>query len=281
MEIFKEVEPIRAFLDFKRRNSVNSIGLVPTMGALHKGHLELIKSSKKENDLTIATVYVNPTQFNNPSDLAKYPRTFEQDVALLNQAGCDILFFPSNEVMYSAANPIKIDFGELDKILEGKFRPGHFSGVGLVVSKLFNIIQPTKAYFGQKDYQQFQVISSLVDQLMFPIKLECVPTVREEDGLAMSSRNLRLTPEMRLQALTLHKSLLLAKQLLLDGIEMSIVREKTIKLFQENEVAFEYIELADRKNLIPLNFVLDPKESVLLISGYVGEVRLIDNIFLV
>lgn len=281
MEIFKEVEPIRAFLDFKRRNSVNSIGLVPTMGALHKGHLELIKSSKNENDLTIATVYVNPTQFNNPSDLAKYPRTFEQDVVLLNQAGCDILFFPSNDVMYSAANPIKIDFGELDKILEGKFRPGHFSGVGLVVSKLFNIIQPTKAYFGQKDYQQFQVISSLVEQLMFPVKLECVPTVREEDGLAMSSRNLRLTPEMRLKALTLYNSLMLAKNLLLDGIEMTIVREKTINFFEENEVKLEYIELADRKNLIPLNFVVDPKESVLLISGYVGEVRLIDNIFLV
>jgi pantoate--beta-alanine ligase len=281
MEIFKEVEPIRAFLDFKRRNSVNSIGIVPTMGALHKGHLELIKSSKKENDLTIATVYVNPTQFNNPSDLAKYPRTFEQDAALLNQAGCDVLFFPSNEVMYSLANPIKIDFGELDKILEGKFRPGHFSGVGLVVSKLFNITQPTKAYFGQKDYQQFQVISSLVEQLMFPVKLECVPTVREEDGLAMSSRNLRLTPEMRLKALTLYKSLMLAKNLLLDGIEMTIVREKTINFFKENEVKLEYIELADRKNLIPLNFVLDPKDSVLLISGYVGEVRLIDNIFLV
>ncbi len=281
MEIFKEVEPIRAFLDFKRRNSVNSIGLVPTMGALHKGHLELIKSSKKENDLTIATVYVNPTQFNNPSDLAKYPRTFEQDVALLNQAGCDILFFPSNEVMYSAANPIKIDFGGLDKILEGKFRPGHFSGVGLVVSKLFNIIQPTKAYFGQKDYQQFQVISSLVEQLMFPVKLECVPTVREEDGLAMSSRNLRLAPEMRLKALTLYNSLQLAKNLLLDGIEMTIVREKTINFFEENQVKLEYIELADRKNLISLNFVLDPKDSILLISGYVGEVRLIDNIFLV
>jgi pantoate--beta-alanine ligase len=281
MEIFKEVEPIRAFLDFKRRNSVNSIGLVPTMGALHKGHLELIKSSKKENDLTIATVYVNPTQFNKLSDLAKYPRTFEQDVALLNQAGCDILFFPSNDVMYSAANPIKIDFGELDKILEGKFRPGHFSGVGLVVSKLFNIIQPTKAYFGQKDYQQFQVISSLVEQLMFPIKLECVPTVREEDGLAMSSRNLRLTPEMRLKALTLYNSLQLAKNLLLDGIEMTNVREKTINFFEENEVKLEYIELADRKNLIPLNFVLDPKDSILLISGYVGEVRLIDNTFLV
>lgn len=281
MEIFKEVEPIRAFLDFKRRNSVNSIGLVPTMGALHKGHLELIKSSKNENDLTIATVYVNPTQFNNPSDLAKYPRTFEQDVVLLNQAGCDILFFPSNDVMYSAANPIKIDFGELDKILEGKFRPGHFSGVGLVVSKLFNIIQPTKAYFGQKDYQQFQVISSLVEQLMFPVKLECVPTVREEDGLAMSSRNLRLTPEMRLKALTLHKSLMLAKNLLLDGIEMTIVREKTINFFEENKVKLEYIELADRKNLIPLNFVLDPTDSILLISGYVGEVRLIDNTFLV
>ena len=281
MEIFKEVEPIRAFLDFKRRNSVNSIGLVPTMGALHKGHLELIKSSKKENDLTIATVYVNPTQFNNPSDLAKYPRTFEQDVVLLNQAGCDILFFPSNDVMYSAANPIKIDFGELDKILEGKFRPGHFSGVGLVVSKLFNILQPTKAYFGQKDYQQFQVISSLVEQLMFPIKLECVPTVREEDGLAMSSRNLRLTPEMRLKALTLYNSLMLAKNLLLNGIEMTIVREKTINFFEENEVKLEYIELADRKNLIPLNFVLDPKDSILLISGYVGEVRLIDNTFLV
>ncbi len=281
MEIFKEVEPIKAFLDFKRRNSVHSIGLVPTMGALHKGHLELIKSSKKENDLTVSTVYINPTQFNNPLDLEKYPRTFEQDVALLNQAGCDVLFFPSNEVMYSMANPIKIDFGELDKILEGKFRPGHFSGVGLVVSKLFNIIQPTKAYFGQKDYQQFQVISSLVEQLMFPVKLECVPTVREEDGLAMSSRNLRLTPEMRLKALILYKSLMFAKDLLLKGIEMTIVREKTIELFEHSQVKLEYIELASRKNLIPLNFVLDPKDSVLLISGYVGEVRLIDNIFFV
>ncbi len=277
MEIFREVKPIRAFLEqFKNK----SIGLVPTMGALHQGHLELIKTSKKENNITVATIYVNPTQFNNPIDLEKYPRTMDRDILLLSDAGCDLLFCPSNEVMYALKSSLTFDFGQLDKILEGKFRAGHFSGVGLIVSKLFNVIQPTKAYFGQKDYQQFQIISNLVQQLMFNIALECVATVREKDGLAMSSRNLRLTQEMRARALVLYQSLTFAKQLLLDGMEMAMVREKTIKLFEQKEVKLEYIELADRKNLILLNFVVDPKESVLLISGYVGEVRLIDNIFL-
>jgi pantoate--beta-alanine ligase len=243
--------------------------------------LELIKSSKKENELTVATVYVNPTQFNNPSDLVNYPRTIERDIALLREAGCDILFYPSNEVMYSSADPIKLDFGALDRILEGKFRPGHFSGVGLVVSKLFNIIQPTKAYFGQKDYQQFQVISSLVDQFMFPIELECVPTVREVDGLAMSSRNLRLSPEMRGKALILFKSLNYAKEFLLNGGDMKSIRNSIQKEFDYQGVALEYLELASRKNLNGIDFVTEAKDSILLIAGYVGEVRLIDNIFLV
>jgi pantoate--beta-alanine ligase len=277
MEIFKEVNSIRAFLaQFKN----NSIGLVPTMGALHQGHLQLIKTSNKENKLTVATIYVNPTQFNNPADLDKYPRTLERDMALLNKAGCHVLFVPSNQQMYAAPSSLTLDFGALDKLLEGQFRPGHFSGVGLVVSKLFNIIQPSRAYFGQKDYQQFQVISALRDQLMFNLELECVPTVREADGLAMSSRNLRLSPEMREQALVLYRSLLLAKEMLLDGTAMSSVREKTTQLFQQNNVRLEYIELADRKNLMSQNFVDEPKQSIVLIAGYVGEVRLIDNIYL-
>ncbi len=281
MEIFEDVSQIRAFLDLKRRKSNISVGLVPTMGALHKGHLELIKSSKKENELTVATVYVNPTQFNNPSDLVNYPRTIDNDIALLKEAGCDILFYPSNDAMYSSANPIKLDFGSLDKILEGKFRPGHFSGVGLVVSKLFNIVKPAKAYFGQKDYQQFQVISSLVDQFMFPIALECVPTVREEDGLAMSSRNLRLSPEMRSKALILFKSLMYAKEFLLNGGDMKSIRNSIQKEFDYQGVTLEYLELASRKNLNGSDFVTEPNDSILLIAGYVGEVRLIDNIFLV
>lgn len=278
MEIFEKVRPIRAFLG---RYVNNSIGLVPTMGALHNGHLQLIKESKKENDLTIATVYVNPTQFNNTSDLDKYPRSIEKDIELLASEGCDVLFSPSNHEMYPKPSLLKMDFGQLDKMLEGEFRPGHFSGVGLVVSKLFNIIQPTKAYFGQKDFQQYKVLCKLVEELDFNINLECVPTLREEDGLAMSSRNQRLDAPMRAKAIVFYKALLRAKKLLLEGASMQLVRQD-IKHFCEAEsgVKLEYIELATRENLILTDNVNDANNLVLLIAGFVGEVRLIDNIFL-
>lgn len=280
MEIFTQIEPLRAYLKNQRKRKL-SIGLVPTMGALHSGHLTIINTSKAENDLTVCSIYVNPTQFNNAADLEKYPRILQKDSALLEAAGCDVLFAPRNEEMYSLPSQVKIDFGDLDKILEGKFRPGHFSGVGLVVSKLFNIVQPDIAYFGQKDYQQFAVITRLKEELLFDLKLKAIPIVREPDGLAMSSRNMRLTSEQRKTALVFYQSLLLAKQLLIDRMNWNQVQsEVKNKCEALPGVKLEYIALADRKNLNALDNVTVASEAVLLIAGYVGEVRLIDNILL-
>jgi len=280
MEIFTQIEPLRAYLKNQRKRKL-SIGLVPTMGALHSGHLTIINTSKAENDLTVCSIYVNPTQFNNAADLEKYPRILQKDSALLEAAGCDVLFAPRNEEMYSLPSQVKIDFGDLDKILEGKFRPGHFSGVGLVVSKLFNIVQPDIAYFGQKDYQQFAVITRLKEELLFDLKLKAVPIVREPNGLAMSSRNMRLTSEQRKTALVFYQSLLLAKQLLIDRMNWNQVQsEVKNKCEALPGVKLEYIALADRKNLNALDNVTVASEAVLLIAGYVGEVRLIDNILL-
>lgn len=278
MDIFSEIKPLRAFLDTKRDLHL-SIGLVPTMGALHRGHLELIRVSAQENDITVCSIYVNPTQFNNPSDLAKYPRTFEEDKEMLLSAGCNVIFAPLNTEMYKMPSNLRFDFGHLDKILEGEFRPGHFSGVALVVSKLFNIVKPTKAYFGQKDFQQYKVISKLAEELLFDISLSSVPIVREESGLAMSSRNTRLSESEKQDATVFYESLLLAKQLLLSGESIEAVK---IKAKQKCEaipsVRLEYLELADTEKLKPTQLVSG--NAILLIAGYVGEVRLIDNLLI-
>ena len=280
MEIFKEIGPLKAYLRSRKRGEF-SVGLVPTMGALHTGHLTLIKESKAENDLTVCSIYVNPTQFNNASDLAKYPRLLEKDSLLLSQSGCDVLFAPENTAMYASSSELKMDFGQLDKILEGKFRPGHFSGVGLVVSKLFNIVKPDIAYFGQKDFQQFAIISKLNEELLFGISLKAVSIVREEDGLAMSSRNLRLNEEERKRAVIFYQSLLHAKTCLTEGKNWtSIEAEVKNRCEALPGVKLEYITLADRKNLNSLHNVTVPNQAVILIAGYVGEVRLIDNILL-
>ena len=278
MDIFSEIKPLRAFLDTKRDLHL-SIGLVPTMGALHRGHLDLIRVSAQENDITVCSIYINPTQFNNPSDLAKYPRTFEEDKEMLLSAGCNVIFAPLNTEMYKMPSNLRFDFGQLDKILEGEFRPGHFSGVALVVSKLFNIVKPTKAYFGQKDFQQYKVISKLAEELLFDLTLSSVPIVREKSGLAMSSRNQRLSESEKQDATVFYQSLLLAKQLLLSGESIEAVK---IKAKQKCEaisgVRLEYIELADTENLKPTQLVSG--NAILLIAGYVGEVRLIDNLLI-
>ncbi len=278
MEIFNEIKPIRAFLNTQKKLS-RSIGLVPTMGALHAGHLELIRDSRKENDLTVCSIYVNPTQFNNAGDLEKYPRTLARDTALLQEAGCDVIFAPANTEMYASPSHLHFDMGHLDKILEGEFRPGHFSGVALVVSKLFNIVAPTRAYFGQKDFQQYKVITHLVNELMFDIELKSVPIVREASGLAMSSRNQRLNSEEKERATVFYKSLLLAKDLLKKGEPIIPVREKIKQLCEsEPAVRLEYFEWVDAANLKPSENV--SSQTILLIAGYVGEVRLIDNLLL-
>lgn len=276
MEIFNEIKPIRAFLTAQKKRG-KSVGLVPTMGALHDGHLELIRISRQENDLTVCSIYVNPAQFNNASDLEKYPRTLASDTALLEVAGCDAIFAPANAEMYSIPSQLHFDMGHLDKILEGEFRPGHFSGVALVVSKLFNIVAPTRAYFGQKDFQQLKVITKLVEELMFDIELKSVPIVREKSGLAMSSRNQRLNPEEKERATVFYRSLLLAKDLLKKGESIIPVREKVKQLCEsEPAVRLEYFEWVDTVNLKPAENV--SSQTILLIAGYVGEVRLIDNL---
>lgn len=252
------------------------IGFVPTMGALHAGHLSLINTAKAENDITICSIYVNPAQFNNPNDLAAYPVHLEKDTELLMAAGCDVLFCPAHSEMYPHQNNIRFDFGTLDKVLEGEFRPGHFSGVALVVSKLFNIVAPDRAYFGQKDFQQLKIVEKLVSDLNFNLSVRSVPIVREADGLAMSSRNARLTREQRSIATVFYESLKLAQQKIKQGEPMPEI-VTAIRAFCESKtgVMLEYLTLADHNlSLIPSPTL----GSVLLIAGYIGEVRLIDNL---
>ena len=280
MEIFKQIAPLKAFLK-EIRKAEKSIGLVPTMGALHSGHLALINASKVQNQATVATIYVNPTQFNNPSDLEKYPRSLDEDVAKLQKVGCDAVFVPENSEMYESMTHIKFDFGALGEVMEGKYRPGHFSGVALVVSKLFNIVQPHNAYFGQKDWQQFAIIQQVAKELKFDLSLHSVPTFREEDGLAMSSRNLRLNPKQRQYANVFYNALLSAKKNLQIGKNVSEVKHMVNEIVGEVEdVRLEYFEVADSKNLNVLEFVNGTEKPILCIAGYVGDVRLIDNMFL-
>jgi pantoate--beta-alanine ligase len=280
MEIFKKITLLRAYLE-KNRKTGNTIGLVPTMGALHKGHLALIEASKRDNSFTICSIYVNPTQFNNPADLEKYPRNIEQDVELLKKVGCDAVFCPENEEMYQEASILKFEFGNLDKVMEGKFRPGHFSGVALVVSKLFNIVAPDNAYFGQKDWQQFAIIRQVVSELKFDLTLHGVPTLREPDGLAMSSRNLRLNDMQRRSAIVFYQALIAAKENLKKGKEIATVKQLIEGMIRKTAgVTLEYFEVAESKNLNVLDSVNGAERPILCIAGYVGEVRLIDNMFL-
>lgn len=279
MHTFIEIGPLRAYLKHQETTH-SSIGFVPTMGALHRGHLSLIEASKKQNDITVCSIYVNPVQFNNPADLEKYPRTLEADLVKLRDAGCDAVFCPSNSEMYPQPGRLKFDFGPLDKILEGEFRPGHFSGVAIVVAKLLNIVQPERAYFGQKDFQQFKVISTLVEELKFNVELVCAPIVREADGLAMSSRNMRLTREERERAVILNRSLVKSRDKLLSGTPFSEVKKFVMAQCAEKNVKLEYLALVDRNDFTLRENIMNPDHIVILIAAYVGEIRLIDNIFL-
>jgi pantoate--beta-alanine ligase len=280
MEIFKQIHPLKAFLKDQRLLG-KSIGLVPTMGALHEGHIALVKASKQHNTLTVSSIYINPTQFNNPADLEKYPRTLPQDVDRLEKVGCDVLFCPDNHEMYAQKPFLKFDFSHLDKVMEGHFRPGHFSGVALVVSKLFHIVQPDQAYFGQKDFQQFAIIRQLVVDLQFNITLHCIPTLREPDGLAMSSRNLRLSVDERARAGVFYKALMIARQQLVSGDSIESVKELVAKTVnQQAETKLEYFELADSINLNLLDNVSGGERPIMCIAGYIGDIRLIDNMYL-
>ncbi len=256
-----------------------TIGFVPTMGALHEGHTTLIETARRDNDVVVSSIFVNPVQFNNPDDLARYPRTLEEDCQKLEAAGCDVVFAPSATEMYPESPLLKLSFGELETVMEGAFRPGHFNGVGIVVAKLFNMVQPDRAYFGQKDLQQVAVIRRLIRDLNFPVELIRCPTVREVDGLAMSSRNRNLTPAEREQAPTLFKALTLAHDLLTDGRSATEVKAAVTALFERNpDFRLEYVEVVNADTLQPVSETLAPGQTAICLAAHLGKVRLIDNL---
>jgi len=280
MKIFKHIAPLKEFLKELRLKG-KTIGLVPTMGALHKGHLALIKASQKENSHTVCSIFVNPAQFNNPADLRQYPRTMDRDTELLKEVQCDILFCPDNHEIYPVQPAVHLDFGNLDKVMEGEFRPGHFSGVGIVVAKLVHIVEPDRAYFGQKDWQQFAIIKQLVEQLNFNLKLYSIPTLREPDGLALSSRNLRLSSDLRPLAPVFFKALTQAREKLKAGEKIHDIKKFVREMVEERPgVKLEYFEVADSQNLKILENVNGASRPILCVAGTVGEIRLIDNLFL-
>jgi pantoate--beta-alanine ligase len=261
----------------KLRETGAKIGFVPTMGALHNGHGSLVKKAKEENDVVICSIFVNPTQFNDKNDLAKYPRTIEEDKRLLIENNCDILFIPSVEEMYPAPDSRIFDFGNLDKVMEGEHRPGHFNGVAQVVSKFFEIIQPDKAYFGQKDFQQLAIIKALVKQLKFAVSIIPCPIVREKDGLAMSSRNRLLAPEERENAPYIYQTLLKAKEL------AKTKPVEHVKEFVKNEIdknslmQLEYFEIISSESLQSVQNDRQ-EERTACIAVKMSNIRLIDNI---
>lgn len=260
------------------RGKGQSIGFVPTMGALHKGHTELMRIAKTQNPVVVVSIFVNPTQFNDSNDLQSYPRTLEQDLAKCEEAGVSIVFSPSVKEMYPTPEIQQFDFGSLDKVMEGKFRPGHFNGVGQVVNRLFGIVKPNKAYFGQKDFQQLVIIRKLVEIQNFDIEIVACPTVRENDGLAMSSRNALLTPEQRQIVPIISKTLFAAQNKGSNFNVKELVRWVKDQINSTPLLNVEYFEIADATTLKPIEKWSDAQQSVGCIAVRVGDVRLIDNI---
>ena len=281
MEIFKEIDALKQRLQ-KLRSQSKTIGFVPTMGALHQGHISLVEQAAKDNDITVVSIFVNPTQFNNKEDLEKYPRDPDADFALLEKNSCDIVFAPTVEEMYPEPDTRVFSLGKVAEVMEGKYRPGHFNGVCQVVSKLLNIVNPDRAYFGQKDYQQIAVVKALVRKYMPDFEGEIVscPIKRESDGLALSSRNVNLSPEQRQSALLISKTLFEAKRMADDNATQKQIRDFIKKnIATDANLCLEYVEIADKETLQPIDGEY-PKNAVICITVYDGKTRLIDNILL-
>lgn len=279
MQLFREVDTIRTYLANHENHLVK--GLVPTMGALHEGHMALLEASRKDNDLTICSIYVNPTQFNDTADLEKYPRNLEKDLELLDEAGCDAVFCPSDQAMYPRGreNVLQMNFRPIDQVLEGAQRPGHFQGVRLVVAKLLNIVEPDRAYFGQKDLQQFAVIQQLVSELFIPVELIRVPIVRNQHGLALSSRNQRLSPAEKQLAAQLSQSLQAARRQLQEGSDLDLIKQRAVShLNQYDGIKVEYLEAVSISDFRVVSEAAANQTVALCVAAWVGEVRLIDNI---
>ena len=255
-----------------------TIGFVPTMGFLHEGHLSLVRRAREENDIVVVSIFVNPTQFGPNEDYESYPRDFERDVKLLKELNVDVVFYPSVEEMYPKDFSTYVEETKLSRYLCGKSRPGHFRGVCTIVTKLFNIVRPTRAYFGQKDAQQFRVIKRMVRDLNMDVELVECPIVREHDGLAMSSRNIYLSDDERAQALALYNSLKLAENLIKNGERDAEVVKNAMKEFlsRYDKVKIDYVEIVDEETLEPVKHI--EGKVIVAIACWVGKARLIDNV---
>lgn len=279
MVLFNEILPLQSYLSEFKGSS--KIGFVPTMGALHRGHLSLVERAKKENDLVVASIFVNPTQFDRAEDLLKYPKTLESDKQLLNSVGCDVIFAPAVQEMYpEKIASQKFNFAGLDAVMEGKFRLGHFDGVGTVVKRLFDIVKPDNAYFGEKDYQQLMIVKKMVETEKITVNIIGCRISREPDGLAMSSRNKRLTEVQRLEAPLIYKSLQKAKAMFPDN-DLEKIKEMVSDKFFGNEILkLEYFEIADATTLMPADKKTEDKKYRGFIAVFADTIRLIDNIAL-
>ncbi len=277
MELIQTIHELRAKLDVLRGEG-KTIGLVPTMGALHAGHASLVKRAVAENDVVVVSDFVNPTQFNDKNDLAKYPRTLDADCRLLEACGVTFVFAPSVEEIYPEPDTRTFSYAPLDTVMEGKYRPGHFNGVCQIVSKLFLIVEPTRAYFGEKDFQQLAIIREMVRKYPFSLQIVGCPIVREADGLALSSRNARLSGEQRMQALQISKTLFAS----VDYAKVHSLAET--KAFVEKGIEdaeglrLEYFEIVDGNTLQPVSSWDESGYVVGCITVFCGDVRLIDNI---
>jgi pantoate--beta-alanine ligase len=277
MQLFDSIEAIRPIILEKRRQGL-SIGFVPTMGALHDGHLSLV-SKARECDVVVVSIFVNPKQFNNSNDLKNYPRNLESDLGMLD-GKCEIIFTPSDGDIYDDNQAVGVHFGGIAKSLEGEFRPGHFEGVGIIVAKLFNIIQPDYAYFGLKDLQQFVLIRRMVHDLSFPVRVVGCPTIRENSGLALSSRNQRLSAEGKEIASKVFTGLNIVKSSFEESKSLQECKDRAIEYFNQiNGLDLEYLEIAS-ENMQVLDEFDNSKEIAVCVAAYVEGVRLIDNLYL-
>ncbi|MBU3926898.1 MAG: pantoate--beta-alanine ligase [Bacteroidetes bacterium] len=277
MLVFKTIDETRKFVS-QARELDQTIGFVPTMGALHPGHLELMRRAKKENDVLVVSIFVNPIQFNNATDLKKYPRVLFKDMEMLKTIDCDAVFVPSVKEMYPEPINKTFDFGSLEKVMEGAFRPGHFNGVAIVVEKLFEIVEPHKAYFGEKDFQQLAIIKQLVEMERIPVEIIPCAIVREKDGLAMSSRNVRLSPEERAMAPRIFKVL---KEVAGKAGEMDpvLLQQWGMKQLQAEEAFdLEYFQIAEDVTLQTIINWQIGQGALAFVALKLGQVRLIDNI---
>lgn len=279
MFLAKKIDTLQDIIHQIRGNSPQTVGFIPTMGALHNGHISLIRKSKEAGHLTICSIYVNPTQFNQQEDFLKYPKTIVEDIIKLEEAGCDILFHPENSEMYPAGmKSIQADYGSITNTLEGFFRPGHFDGVVTIVGRLLDAVKPDHLFMGQKDYQQCAVIAKLLSLQYQHIKLEIVPTVRETDGLAMSSRNVRLSELERKDALKIYETLNWVKS----NYQLKGYREllEEAKKILSEKLRVEYVDIVDADSLESLENKIEGRSAVCLIAAWCGSVRLIDNMII-